>query len=76
MSPTSLARVIVTEKYQLTLLHVSVLIAQLTAHLPSVLLSRPNASLVVVGNWHFLVMWRVASASQITPSLLEHASIH
>ena len=41
------------------------------------LLSKPNACVAVVGNWHtqgtFLVMWRVSSATQIFLSLLEHA---
>ena len=74
MSPTSLARVIVTVNYQLTLLHVGMLITQLGARaLPT------ERSVAVVGNWRtlgtFLVMWRVSSASQITLSLLEHASI-
>ena len=77
MSPTPPARVIVTVFYQPTLLHVRMLITQLGARVPSALLSKPNACVAVVGNWHtqgtFLVMWRVSSASQIILSLLEHA---
>ena len=51
MSLTPLARVIVTENYQLTLQHVCVLITQLGVRVPNVLLSRPNVSVAVVGNW-------------------------
>ena len=46
-------------------------ITQLGVRIPSALLSRPKASVAVVGNWRtqgtFLVMWRVSSASQISP---------
>ena len=49
MSLTPLVRGIVTVNYQPTLLHVCVLLG---ARVPSVLLSRPNASVAVVGNWH------------------------
>ena len=75
MSPTPPARV--TVFYQPTLLHIRVSITQLGAHVPSALLSKPNACVAIVGNWHtqgtFLVIWRVSSASQIILSLLEHA---
>ena len=71
MNPTPLARVIETVNNQLTLLHVCVLITQLGAHVPSALLTPPNAIQVLLSlgtSTHktFLMMWRVSSASQIT----------
>ena len=52
MSPTPPVRVIVTVFNQPTLMHIRVLITQLGARVPSALLSKPNASVAVVGNWH------------------------